>query len=392
MGTNFTIVHNESSFNSLKVAIVQDWLTEIGGAEKVFSAILSIYPEADVFTLTSNGKVLSELGVDRSKLKESFISGLPFGRKHYRYYLPLFSRAIESFNFSGYDLIISSSSSVAKGLLKNSEQLHICYCHSPVRYAWDLYHQYINESGLSKFGVKSIFVRHVLHKLRIWDVVSANRVDTFIANSNYIQRRIFNTYRRDSAVIYPPVDVDHFELKKEKQDFYFTASRMVPYKRIDLIVKTFSALKDKRLVVAGVGPDYEKIKRLAGKDVEFLGFVSDDEMKRLMSNAKAFVFAANEDFGIIPLEAQACGTPVIAYGRGGALETVVHGKTGIHFNKQNQESLTDAIQSFEDDFRFDPIVIRQHAERFSRERFLNEFSSFVKDEYEKFYGTEESMR
>lgn len=378
--------------NSLKVVLVQDWLTEIGGAEKVFSAILSIYPEADVFTLTSNGKVLSELGVDRSKLKESFISGLPFGRKHYRYYLPFFSRAIESFDLSGYDLIISSSSSVAKGVLKNSEQLHICYCHSPVRYAWDLYHQYIDESNLSRFGIKSFLVKHFLHKLRIWDVISANRVDTFIANSNYIQRRIFNIYRRDSTVIYPPIDIDHFELKRVKQDFYFTASRMVPYKRIDLIVKTFSVLKDKKLVVAGTGPDFEKIKRVAGENIEFLGFVSDDEMRSLMTNAKAFVFAANEDFGIIPLEAQACGTPVIAYGRGGALETVVHGKTGIHFTEQNQESLTDAIQSFEDNFSFDPVIIRKHAERFSRDRFIKEFSLFVKEEYEKFYKVRTSIK
>lgn len=375
----------------MKVALIQDWLTEIGGAEKVFAAILNIYPEADIYTLTSHERVLSDLGVNRSKLNESFIARLPFGRKHYRLYLPLFTRAIEAFDFTGYDLIISSSSSVAKGILKNSEQLHVCYCHSPVRYAWDLYHQYINESGLFEFGLKSIFVRHVLHKLRIWDVVSANRVDAFIANSNYIQRRIFNTYRRDSMVIYPPIDINHFDLKEERQDFYFTASRMVPYKRIDLIVKAFSAMKDKRLVVAGVGPDFDKIRRVAGENVEFLGFVSDDKMKSLMANAKAFVFAANEDFGIIPLEAQACGTPVIAYGKGGALETVVHGKTGVHFNEQTQESLIDAIRSFEDDFIFDPFVIRQHAEKFSKERFINEFSSFVEGELEKFYRTKGSI-
>src|SRR5690554_6733139 len=223
----------------MKIALIQDWLTETGGAEKVFSAFLDLYPQADVFTLTSHEKVVSQLGIENTRLKESFISRLPFGRKHYRYYLPFFPQAIESFDFSNYDLIISSSSSVAKGLLKHTAQLHICYCHSPVRYAWDLYHQYIKESGLNGWGVKGVFVRHVLHKLRIWDIISSNRVDAFVANSRYIQRRIANTYRRDSVVIYPPVNVNHFEVNTEKADYYFTASRMVPYKRIDLIVSAF---------------------------------------------------------------------------------------------------------------------------------------------------------
>lgn len=369
----------------MKVALIQDWLTEIGGAEKVFSAILDLYPEADVFTLTSHNRVISELGISKSKLKESFISRLPFGRKHYRYYLPLFPQAVESLDFSSYDLIISSSSSVAKGVLKNSDQLHICYCHSPVRYAWDLYHQYIKESRLTGWGLKGVFVRHVLHNLRIWDVISANRVDVFVANSRYIQRRIANTYRRESVVIYPPVNVNHFEVNIDKADYYFTASRMVPYKRIDLIVSAFSKMKNKKLVVAGVGPDLKRIKELAGANIDFLGFVSDEKMKELMSNAKAFVFAANEDFGIIPLEAQACGTPVIAFGKGGALETVAHGRTGVHFKEQTEDCLLEAIASFEKDFTFDPLVIRRHAEQFSTERFKRDFSVFVENEVKDFF-------
>ncbi|PRY94375.1 glycosyltransferase involved in cell wall biosynthesis [Marinilabilia salmonicolor] len=360
----------------MKVAVVQDWLTEIGGAEKVFSGILELFPEADIYTLAAHERVLTDLKIDRNRVYESFIVKLPFGRKKYRNYLPLFSKAIESFDLSDYDLILSSSSSVAKGILKQSNQLHICYCHSPVRYAWDLYHQYLKEASLQGFGPKALFVRHVLHKLRIWDVISANRVDHFIANSKYIKRRINNVYRKDSTVIYPPVDIEKFRLEEEKSDYYFTASRMVPYKKIDLIVKTFSELPDKKLKVAGVGPDFEKIKKLAGSNVEFLGFVSDEEMQILISQAKAFVFAANEDFGIIPVEAQACGTPVIALGKGGTKETVIDGITGVHFESQTEEALKEAIHKFEA-IKFDFQKIRESVEKFSKTRFINELKQFI---------------
>ncbi len=365
----------------MKVALVQDWLTEIGGAEKVFECFLELFPEADIYTLTSHERVISELHIDRNKLKESFISKLPFGKKKYRNYLPLFPKAIESFNFSEYDLIISSSSSVAKGVITNSKQLHICYCHSPVRYAWDLYHQYLKEAGLNGFGLKKWFVRHTLHKLRIWDVISANRVDYFIANSNYINHRINKVYRRKADVIYPPVDVNRFGLKDKKETYYYTASRLVPYKKIDLIVEAFSKMPDKKLIVAGMGPDSKKIKVLAGPNVEMKGFVSNEEMLSLMQNAKAFVFAADEDFGIIPVEAQACGTPVIALSRGGTKETVIDGVTGIHFKEQTVESLSDAIETFEANV-FDAKVIRANAEKYSRERFKDEFMTFIKGKIE----------
>lgn len=367
----------------MKVALVQDWLTEIGGAEKVLAVLLDLFPKADIYTLASHERVLRELKIDSTKVNESFIVKLPFGRKKYRNYLPLFSRAIESFDLSEYDLIISSSSSVAKGILKHSNQLHICYCHSPVRYAWDLYHQYLKESNLDGFGLKAFFVRHVLHKLRIWDVISANRVDHFIANSKYIKRRINNVYRRDSDVIYPPVDVNRFSLKEEKSDYYFTASRMVPYKRIDLIVKAFSLFPNKKLKVAGTGPDFEKIKKIAGENIEFLGFVSDVEMQSLIGQARAFVFAADEDFGIIPVEAQACGTPVIALGKGGTKETVVDGVTGIHFKEQTVGSLLSAIREFENS-TFDYVEIRKNAEKFSKERFIRDLSDFINKRVEVF--------
>ncbi|MCT4647360.1 MAG: glycosyltransferase [Carboxylicivirga sp.] len=367
----------------MRVALVQDWLTEIGGAEKVFECLLELYPEADIFTLTSHDRVIDDLGINKKKLHESFISKLPSGRKKYRNYLPLFPKAIESLNFSGYDLIISSSSSVVKGLITNSKQLHICYCHSPVRYAWDLYHQYLKEAGLVGFGLKKWLVRHTLHKLRIWDVVSANRVDHFIANSNYIKRRINKVYRRNAEVIYPPVDIKRFELCEEKEEYYYTASRLVPYKKIDLIVETFTKMPDKKLIVAGMGPDYRKIKALAGSNIIMKGFVSNEEMLSLMQKAKAFVFAADEDFGIIPVEAQACGTPVIALGRGGTKETVIDGETGLHFEDQTLESLIKAIETFEKkDFK--PSVIRANSERFSKQRFKDELNEFVEKKLSEF--------
>ncbi len=368
----------------MRVALVQDWLTEIGGAEKVFSCFLELYPDADVYTLTSHDRVLDKLHIDPLKVKESFIARLPFGKSKYRNYLPLFPKAVESFDFSGYDLIISSSSSVAKGVITTSNQLHICYCHSPVRYAWDLYHQYLKEAKLNGAGIKKWYVRHVVHRLRIWDVVSANRVDFFIANSNYIKRRINKIYRRDSEVIFPPVELERFSLEVEKEDYYFTASRLVPYKKIDLIVEAFSSMPEKKLIVAGTGPELKKIEKIAGKNVKLKGFVSDEEMNVLMKKAKAFVFAADEDFGIVPVEAQACGTPVIALGRGGTKETVIDGVTGIHFEQQTTESLLNAIQRFE---KMKPLVkyeIRKNAEKYSKPRFLVELKDFIDEKYREF--------
>ncbi len=367
----------------MRVALVQDWLTELGGAEKVFSAFLELYPDAEVYTISSHNSVIKKLSISIDKLNDSFIARLPWGRVKYRNYLPLFPKAIESFNLSEYDLIISSSSSVAKGILSNSNQLHICFCHSPVRYAWDLYHQYLKEANLNGFGLKRWYVRHVLHKLRIWDIISTNRVDYFIANSYYIKKRIHKIYRRDAEVIYPPVDLDNFILETVKSDYYFTASRLVPYKKIDLIVEAFSQMKDKKLVVAGTGPDMNKIKKIAGNNIELKGFVSDDELINLMKNAKAFVFAADEDFGIVPVEAQACGTPVIALGKGGTKETVLDGITGVHFQQQNVISIIDAVGRFES-MKFNYDSIRKNAEKFSKPRFKREIQEYMDAKLKKF--------
>ncbi len=372
--------------DKIKIALVQDWLTEMGGAEKVFSAFLSLYPEADIYTLTSRKEVIKALNINKERLNESFINRLPFGRSKYRNYLALFPKAIESFDFSEYDLVISSSYCVAKGVLTNAKQLHLCYCHSPVRYAWDLHHQYLKETKLNGMGLKALYARHILHKLRIWDIVSANRVDFFISNSHYIKKRIKKVYRRKAEVVYPPVNLDRFQFVEHKEDYYFTASRLVPYKKIDLIVKAFKYLPNKRLVVAGYGPEYDKIKKIAGPNVELKGYVSDEEMVSLMSRAKAFVFAADEDFGIVPIEAQACGTPVIAYGIGGVLETVIDDKTGVFFKEQTHEALIEAINHFEKiEVNFDRKYIRRHAEKFSTDRFKSEFTAFVDKKVIEFF-------
>lgn len=368
----------------MKVAIVQEWLTSIGGSDKVVKAINDVFSEADVFTLVSDPIVCEELGIDYKKVTNSFIQKLPFAKSKYRSYLSLFPFAIEQFDLSNYDVVISSSHAVAKGVLTNGNQLHICYCHSPIRYAWDLYHQYLRDANLHK-GIKGFIAKRILHKLRIWDLASSFRVDYFISNSNYIGRRIKKIYRRDSTTIYPNVSVDQFEVCSDKDDFYLASSRLVPYKKIDLIVEAFNQMPDKKLVVIGDGPDFKKIKSMASENVQVLGFLPFEKLHFYMQKAKAFVFAANEDFGIIPVEAQACGTPVIAYGKGGALETVVDNSTGMFFKEQTTDSLIEAIQHFEANQNlFDPFVIRRHAERFSENRFKDEIESFVNQKYQEF--------
>lgn len=361
----------------MKIAIVQDWLTELGGAEKVFMQIHQLYPDADIFTLVYHKNVLDELGISESKVTASFIQKLPFAKKKYRNYLPLFSLAIETFDLSSYDLVISSSSCVAKGVLTHSQQKHLCYCHSPVRYAWDLYHQYLKNAGLEK-GLKSFIAKYFLHRLRIWDISSLNRVDQFISNSDYIKERIKKIYNRESITIYPPVNVQNFEYLQSREDFYFTCSRMVPYKKIDLIVEAFSKMPDKKLVVIGTGPDFKKIKELATSNITLLGYQSFSILKDYMQRAKAFVFAAEEDFGIVPVEAQAAGMPVIAYGKGGALETIKNGETGLFFEEQTVESLISTINRFDliaD--QFNSNLVRKNAERFNRDLFQISFKSAV---------------
>lgn len=366
----------------MKKALIHDWFSVNAGAEKCIASFTNIWDDFEVYSLIDFLNNQDRMTILKGKsVHTSFIQKLPFAKKKYRNYLPLFPLAIEQHDLSKYDVILSSSHAVAKGVLTHSNQLHISYVHTPIRYAWDLYHQYLKESSLDK-GLKGILAKYFLHKIRMWDSSTANRVDHYIANSHYIARRIKKVYGRDSTVIYPPVDVAKFELCTMKEDFYLTASRMVPYKKIDLIVETFSKT-DKKLFVIGSGPDMEKIKSLASDNIVFLGFASDDTLLEYMQKAKAFVFAAEEDFGIVPVEAQACGTPVICLGKGGTKETVVDEETGIYFPEQNVKSLLSAVEKFES-MVFDANNIRTHALQFSKERFENEIEEFVQQKYNEF--------
>lgn len=368
----------------MKVALISDWLTSYAGSEKVEEAILSIFPDADVFTCIYNKKPFEETLFSQHKVTESFIARLPKALKHYQKYLPLMPLAVEQFDLSSYDLIISSSHAVAKGVLTGPDQLHICYCHSPIRYAWDFQNQYLNEAGLSK-GLKSILVRYLLHKIRIWDYRTSAGVDFFIANSSYIARRINKVYKRDAKVIYPNVAVDDFECFSEKEDFYLAASRLVPYKKMSLIVDAFSKMPDKKLILIGDGEQKGIIEKKLTPNIQYLGYQSFEKLKYMMQRAKAFVFAAEEDFGIMPIEAQACGTPVIAYARGGALETVSHGKTGVLFSEQTEDSICDAVNLFEEEgVALTPNEIREAVMKFSEKRFVQEFTEYVGMRWEQF--------
>lgn len=367
----------------MRKALVHDWYYVNGGAEKVIHSLNNIYTDFEHYALVD---FLDD--DDRNfilkgkKVNTSFIQKWPTAKKNHRKFLQFFPLAIEQFDLDHYDVVISSSASVSKGVLTNQEQLHICYCHSPMRYAWDLYHQYLEDSKLKK-GLKGFYAKYVLHKIRQWDLATNNRVDYFIANSNYVAKRIKKIYNRDSVVIYPPVDVNQFELKEEKQDFYLTASRMVPYKKMATIVEAFNEMPDKKLMVIGDGPDYNKIRKLAKSNIELKGFINSNELKSYMQNAKAFVFAAKEDFGIIPVEAQACGTPVIGYNSGGLKETVVDDITGVLFDHQTPESIKNAVHKFEN-MTFDAQEIRTNALRFSSARFEKEMKAFIDSKYTAF--------
>lgn len=369
----------------MRVAIVHDWLVTYAGAEKVLEEILNIYPEADLFSLVEFLDENKKGFIKNKNVTTSFIQKMPFAKKKYRGYLPLMPLAIEQLDVSEYDVIISSSHAVAKGIITGPDQVHISYVHSPIRYAWDLQHQYLKESGLEK-GIKAYLARTILHFIRNWDYRTANNVDYFIANSKFIGRRIWRVYRREASVVYPPVDVSSFVLKEEKEDFYLTASRMVPYKKVDLIVRAFAKMPSKKLIVIGEGPDFEKVKKQATSNVTLLGYQEFSVLKDHMQRAKAFVFAAEEDFGITPVEAQACGTPVIAFGKGGALETVKglehEQPTGVFFKEQTEDSIIKAIDTFEEvQHKYNPSDIREHAVKFSPERFREEFEKFVVDAY-----------
>jgi len=356
----------------LKIAIVHDWLVTDAGAEKVLRAILEIYPDADIFSTvdfldTKDRKNI----IDDKKVTTSFIQKLPFAKKHFRNYLFLFPKAIESFDLSSYDLIISSSWAFAKGVRTHTNQIHICYCYTPIRYVWDLYDEYTENIKQPK----KFIVQKTLAYIRNWDFETTNRVDYFIANSHFVKERIQRTYDRKSTVIYPPVDTSSYTLCEKKEDFYLTASRLVSYKKTKLIVEAFNTMPDKKLIVIGDGDEYDAIAKIAQPNITLLGYVEKKEMIEYMKKAKAFLYAAIEDFGIVPIEAMSCGTPVISFNKGGTKETVPQ-HCGVHFETQTVDSIVAAVTRFETK-NFSAKEISKYAERFDTKHFQKEIQEYI---------------
>jgi glycosyltransferase involved in cell wall biosynthesis len=364
--------------NAPRIALVHDWLaTSNGGSERVVAQILKVFPGSDVFTLFDRIPAGRRTFLDASKVTTSFLQRLAGHGGKYRYLLPAMPLAIESLDLSSYDLVLSSSHAVAKGVLTGPKQLHICYCHTPIRYAWDLQHQYLAESGLAKGPLKYLAMA-MLQYIRMWDYRTASGVDHFIANSEFVARRIQKVYHRESTVIYPPVNVDDFPVAGSREDFYVVVARLVPYKRVGLLLKAFELLPERRLLVIGEGPLLASLRRESPANVTLLGSQAFDSMRDYLQRARAFLYAAEEDFGISIVEAQACGTPVISYGSGGARETVIGNETGVFFDQQTPESVADAIRTFEStENQFSPELIRANAQRFSAEAFRSRYRSFV---------------
>jgi glycosyltransferase involved in cell wall biosynthesis len=369
---------------SKKIAIISDWLVVCGGAEKVLFEIINCFPHADLFALIDFVEEKDRWFLHHKSVKTSFMQKIPFVKKHYRKLLSLMPYAIEQFDLSGYDIVISSSHAVAKGVITGPNQIHICYCHSPMRYAWDLQHQYLEESGLNK-SILGIIAKYQLHKMRIWDYRTAHGVDHFIANSKFIGRRIKKVYGRESEVIYPPVTLLALENEGiQKSDYYIVVSRLVPYKKIMLVAETFAQMPDKELLIIGDGPDKEKIAKIASyaKNIKMLGYLSSDMVQTHFLAAKAYICMAEEDFGIATVEAQNYGLPVIGYVKGGTREIVQYGAgefdTGILFDQQSIESLSNAIHEFEaNSSRISAENCRENAQKFSNERFKNELINLV---------------
>ena len=355
----------------MKVAIVHDWLTNMGGAEQVVINFKKIYKEAPIYTTLYNPNNLDK-ELQNIDVRTSFLQKKKMVVNHKKYF-PLMPLAFENFNLNEYDVILSSSSSCAKGVITKPGSIHVCYCHTPMRYAWELRDDYIK--GMGK--LKRRLVKILLHYMRIWDLASANRVDYFIANSTEVQKRIKKHYKRDSVVINPPVRCDLFNISETDGDYYFVISRLVGYKRFDLAVQACSEL-GKKLVVIGDGPEKEKLEKVANENVTFLGRQPDEVVKKYMSECKALLFPGEEDFGIVPVEAQACGRPVIAYGKGGVLDTVINGKTGVYFKEQTVESLKEAIIKFEK-MKFNKNEIRNHALEFDEKVFQNKIKEYIEE-------------
>ena len=355
-----------------KIAIAHDWLTNMGGAEKVVINFKQIYEEAPIYTISYNDKNLDK-ELRNIDVRTSFIQKFPKGNKKHQMYLPFMPTAWEQFDFNDYDVVLSSSSSCAKGIITSPDTVHICYCHSPMRYAWEFYNEYMERENLGK--LKKLLIKYIMNYIRIWDRASADRVDYYIANSKNVAKRIYKHYGIEADVIHPPVKGSYFNISDIDEDYFLIVSRLVPYKRVDLAVEVFNEL-GLPLVVIGGGSQLEYLKSIAKPNVKIMGRQSDEVIKEHYAKCRAFIFPGEEDFGITPLEAQASGRPVIAYGKGGALETVLEGKTGIFFEEQSKESLKDAISKF-NNMTWNKQEIRSHALTFDEEIFKEKIRNYV---------------
>ena len=368
--------------DGIKVALVHDWFPVRRGGEKVFEVFAELFPKAPIYSLFHfPGSQIPE--IEERTIRTSFIQHLPFLRSKFRHYLPLFPLAAELFNLQEYDLILSSSHCVAKGIIPRPDALHISYIHSPVRYAWNQYFAYFGQGRLGSFS--RLFIPPIIHYLRMWDVTSSNRADYFIANSRAVARRITRYWGRPAEVVYPFVDTDYFTPTEGQKDYFLIVSALVPYKRIDLAIKAFNR-RGIPLKIVGQGPEYKKLRKIASSEVEFCGPVKDKELLSLYRGARALLLPGEEDFGITPLEAQACGVPVIAYGRGGALDTVIQGETGVLFDEASEKALLDALDNFSR-ITFNRQTIRGNALAFSREIFKTRIQKILADKWRRHKGS-----
>ncbi|WP_254436092.1 glycosyltransferase [Ruegeria arenilitoris] len=362
-----------ADFSGLRVAIVHYWLVGMRGGEKVIESLLDLFPNAVIVTHVYDPDKVSDK-IRKQDVRETFISKLPGARKHYQKYLPLMPLALELVDMTEFDVIISSESGPAKGIIPRPDAVHLCYCHSPMRYIWDHYHIYRASAG----RLAKLMMPFVAHKMRIWDVSSAARVDRFVANSGFIAQRISKYYRRDANVIFPPVEVAEFSISEDVGDHYLLAGEMVSYKRADLAVDAFNA-SGRKLVIVGDGEMRAELEQKAQSNITFLGRVPFAELKQQFATCKALVFPGEEDFGIIPVEVMASGRPVVAYGRGGALDTVLPGVSGVHFHEQTVEALNTAIDTLEADVALvnSPKKIQAHAARFDQQVFKAQIAELV---------------
>lgn len=363
----------------MKVAIVHYWLLRMRGGEKVVEALCELYPEADIFTHVADPEALSPT-IQKHRIQTTFIAKLPRSKTWYKNYLPFMPLALEQLDLSDYDLVISTESGPAKGVITRPDALHVCYCHTPMRYVWDMYHDYM----ANQFFLKQWLMRPLLHYVRNWDALSSNRVDHFISNSRYVAQRIQKFYKRQATVIPPPVDVERFSPSKEKQDYYLLLGQLVAYKRADLAVDAFNA-SGRKLVIIGDGEMSKELSNRANSNIEFLGWLESKDIEDHLRNCKALLFPGIEDFGIVPLEAMASGTPVIAFAKGGALETVIDQKTGVYFHEQSTQALNSAVDKIENgEITFDSDTLIEHANSFSKANFKKNISEYIDEKLEDF--------